>query len=252
MTAIVWRDLQQLDFEIEYPDTDGQPMAESDFQRPYLAYSTEVLGIYFKARSNVYVSGNLFIYYEKGNPKAVVAPDTFVVFGVANHPRRSYKLWEEDGKVPSFVLEITSYSTVSEDQGTKKGLYAFLGIAEYFQYDPTGDYLTPKLQGFRLTNGSYETISSTTLANEQFAIASSALGLELRLEGDEMRFYDPASGQKLLSHAEAEAARQQAELRADQAVLRADQAELEAEQQRQRADRLATKLREMGIDLNEA
>ena len=72
--------------EIEYPDTDGLPMAESDFQRQYLSYSVEVLRIYFQNHPDVYVSGNLFIYYEQGNPKAVVAPDVFVVFGV---PKRA-------------------------------------------------------------------------------------------------------------------------------------------------------------------
>jgi len=67
-----------LSSEIEYPDTDGLPMAESDFQRQYLSYAVEVLRIYFKTML-MYVSGNLFIYYEQGNPKAVVAPDVFVV-----------------------------------------------------------------------------------------------------------------------------------------------------------------------------
>jgi len=63
----------------------------------------------------VYVSGNLFIYYEQGNPK-VVAPDVFVVFGVARRDRFSYKLWQESNK-PDFILEITKKSTLSEDQG---------------------------------------------------------------------------------------------------------------------------------------
>ncbi len=69
-------------FDVTYPDSDGLPMAESDATRDYLIYGVEALDSYFQENANVYVSGNLFIYYEQGNPKAVVAPDVFVVFGV--------------------------------------------------------------------------------------------------------------------------------------------------------------------------
>lgn len=219
---------------IEYPDSDGKPMAESDFQRVYLVYATEVLDIYFQNQPDVYVSGNLCFYYEEGNPKAYISPDVFVVFGIAKRKRRSYKVWEEDGKYPNFVLEITSKSTVSEDQGTKKGLYAFWGVQEYFQYDPTGDYLDPPLRGFQLVAGNYQTIPAEKQDNGNYSICSKVLGLELRLERGELRFYEPTTGNKLLSHQESEVARQRAELRADQEA--------------QRAERLAAKLRELGVD----
>src|SRR5437588_10029480 len=90
---------------IEYPSADGLPMAESDFQRKPLTYAVEALGIYFQQRADVYVSGNMFIYYEEGNPEAVVAPDVFVVFGTAKRERSSYFLWQEP-KGPDFILEI--------------------------------------------------------------------------------------------------------------------------------------------------
>ena len=131
---------------IDYPSSDGLPMAESDFQRKYLIYAVEALELYFQDRDDVYVSGNLFIYYEQGNPQAVVAPDVFVVIGAAKRDRPSYRLWQEP-KAPDFVLEITSRTTRSEDQGAKRGIYAFLGVQEYWQYDPTSDYLKPPLQG---------------------------------------------------------------------------------------------------------
>lgn len=213
--------------EIEYPESDGKPMAETDFQRIYLMYATEVLDIYFQDRPDVYVSGNICFYYEEGNPKAYLAPDVFVVLGLPKRKRRSYKVWEEGGKFPNFVLEITSKSTVNEDQGSKKGLYAFWGVQEYFQYDPTGDYLKPQLQGFKLINGNYFPIAPLSLSNGGISIPSEVLGLELHLENQELRFYDPTIGKKLLSHRESELARQQAELR---------------------AERLAAKLRELGID----
>ncbi|MDF5711550.1 MAG: Uma2 family endonuclease [Nostoc sp. S4] len=93
---------------IEYPDEDGKPMAEGDLQRKCLVYATTVLDIYFQNHPAVYVAGNLFIYYEKGNPQSVVAPDVFVVFGVENRDRGFYKIWEENDKTPDFVLEINS------------------------------------------------------------------------------------------------------------------------------------------------
>ena len=135
---------------VEYPDSDGKPAAESDFQLNELIYAREVLCIYYRDRrrsDDVYVAGNLLIYYEEGNPRASVAPDVFVVIGVANHDRKSYRLWDEGNKAPDVVLEITSQSTREEDQGHKRELYRRLGVKEYWQYDPTGDYLEPVLQG---------------------------------------------------------------------------------------------------------
>ena len=214
-------------FDVIYPESDGLPIAESDAARNYLIYGVEALERYFQKDSQVYVSGNLFIYYEQGNPKAVVAPDVFVVFGVEKRKRLSYKTWEEGDKMPDFILEITSKSTASEDRGIKKGLYAYLGVKEYFQYDPTADYLKPCLQGFRLMEGNYLPILGQ-LNGDRLSIYAETLGLELRLEADgEMRFYDPKTGEKLLSTGEMEQAKIQAE---------------------QRASQLAAKLRELGFD----
>jgi Uma2 family endonuclease len=199
--------------EIHYPDSDGLPMAESDFQREYLMYAVEALRIHFRDRDDVYVSGNLFIYYEQGNPKAVVAPDVFVVIGAPHHDRPSYKLWNEP-KGPDFVLEITSQSTRGEDQGAKRGIYAYLGVREYWQYDPTGDYLDPPLQALQLIERNYWPLRSPGGSS----LHSGVLGLDLRLEEGVLRFYDPHTGEKLRSHLETEQAR-----------LEAEQARLEAE-----------------------
>lgn len=210
----------QLSTQVEYPDADGKPMAESDLARDYLIYATKVLEIYFHDNPEVYVSGNLFIYYEKGNPQAVVAPDVFVVFGVTKGKRRSYRTWEERNKIPSFVLEITSQITQKEDQEIKPNLYAALGVQEYFQYDPTGDYLNPQLQGSRLVSGNYQPITVTKQQNEQLSLTSEVLQLELKLQSGKLRFYDPAAGEMLLTH----------------------------EEQVQRSRFLADKLRELGLD----
>jgi Uma2 family endonuclease len=223
---------------IHYPSSDGLPMAESDFQRQYLIYAVEALSAYFQERENVYVSGNLFIYYEEGNPQAVVAPDVFVVIGAPKRDRSSYLLWHEP-KAPDFVLEITSRSTRSEDQGAKRGIYAFLGVQEYWQYDPTGDYLVPPLYGCRLVDRNYEPLPVTTLPNGTLNVHSHVLGLDLRLEHGRLRFHDPATGQNLLTRQEAEQARHQAEhaqQQAEHAQQQAEHAQQQAEHARQQAE----------------
>ena len=139
---------------VDYPCSDGQPMAESDFQLEPLVYAITALRTHFHHRKKVYVAGDMFLYHEEGNPGAVVAPDVFVVVGAPVHKRMSYKLWEEP-KAPDFVLEVTSRSTRKEDQGRKREVYASLGVGEYWLFDPTGDYLAPRLQGFRLHGGEY-------------------------------------------------------------------------------------------------
>lgn len=205
---------------VAYPETDGKPMAESDFQRKPLTYAVEALDLFFRERSDVYVSGNLFIYYEKGNPEAVVAPDVFVVIGVPKRDRSSYFAWQE-GKAPDFIIEITSRATRWEDQGTKRALYAHLQVREYFQYDPTGDYLRPALQGFRLSGGDYTPILPRTETASVLTLPSQALGLELQLRDGGLRFHDPVAGRPLPNYAEAELARRAAEARMhDETVAR--------------------------------
>ena len=93
---------------VEYPETDGLPPPDGEYQTLTLFYVQPALKAWFADRSDIYVSGDLFIYLEEGNADNRIAPDVFVVFGAANHQRETYKLWEEPGGVPDFVLEILS------------------------------------------------------------------------------------------------------------------------------------------------
>ena len=240
---------------IIYPESDGQPMTESDATRDYLFYSVEALRLYFKSRGSVYVSGNLFIYYEEGNPKAVISPDVFVVFGVNHRKRRSYKTWQENNKLPSFILEITSKSTKKQDQENKPKLYASLGVEEYFQYDPTADYLNPQLQGAQLVNGDYEPIPIQYTDDKIPFIHSKVLGLDLQLRESfkgiglvpiprALRFYDPQTGRILPSQEEVLEER-------DEALQELDATQQELDEAQQRAAALAEKLRSLGIDPDE-
>jgi Uma2 family endonuclease len=132
---------------VDYPDTDGLPMAESDFQHKPLTYAVEALDIYFQDRPDVYVSGNLFLYYREGDPRAVVAPEVFVVFGEEKGDRPSYKLWVEP-KAPDLVLEIASKSTQSEDQENKPQTYVQLGCASMCNTTPRETTSSPHCKAF--------------------------------------------------------------------------------------------------------
>ena len=210
---------------IDYPDSDGKPMAENDAQLAAILYAIGALRVYYGARADVYVSGDLLIYYEEGNPRVSVAPDAFVAFGVEDRVRMSYKVWEE-GKGPDFVLEVASRSTWREDVETKPAVYARLGVREYFLYDPTGEHLSPRLRGYRLVGGEYEGEPVVESIDRTLALRSETLGLELRAKGGEVRFRDPATGQDLLSHREEHAAR--AREAAARCAAEARAAELEA------------------------
>jgi Uma2 family endonuclease len=208
--------------QIHYPESDGKPMGESDVHIDALIYLREALRDHFRDDPQLYVAGNMLLYYEEGNPAACVAPDVFIVQGVAKHERRTYRLWEE-GRSPTVVFEITSRGSRLEDLGTKRVVYAMLGVQEYFLYDPLGEYLRPSLQGYRLQEGEYQRISS----EGEGRLTSQALGLELRLEEGRLRLVNAVTGERLLTPAEAQAARRTAaaeleRLRAELARLRGE------------------------------
>jgi Uma2 family endonuclease len=245
---------------IDSPLEDFEPMPEGDKQRRNLSYATEALKLWFEKLPDVYVSGNLFIRYEENGAEKRVAPDIFVVFGTSNEDRVSYTVWEEDGKVPDFVLEITSKGTVTKDRKQNPLIYRDLGVKEYFQYDPSGGSLKPNsLQGLRLENGKYLPMAASILPDGTLSLHSEVLGLDLHLFLDRsFRFYDPISQQILRSHAEAEHARYQAELERSyeqqarrEAEAIATQATLAQQQAELKAQRLAEMLKAMGIDTDE-
>jgi len=201
---------------IHYPKRDGKPMAETDVHIDVLIYLREALRDYFRNEPQVYVASNMLFYDEEGNPAACVAPDIFVVQGVSKGERRTYKLWEE-GQPPTVIFEITSRGSRLEDLGTKRALYAMLGVREYFLYDPLGEYLRPPLQGYRLQQGEYERV----LPRDQGHLVSQALSLELRLQDGQLQVVNPATGERLLTPAEAHAARRtEAEARQAEAAAR--------------------------------
>jgi Uma2 family endonuclease len=182
----------QRDDDFYYPESDGQPM-DSDLHLDEMADLIRALRRRYRDVPDVYVTGNLFFYYVKGDPRSVVAPDVFLVCGVAKRKRRTYKLWEE-GRIPSLVIELTSDSTKDEDLSKKKLCYESLGVEEYFLHDPFGDYLDPTLQGFRLVNGRYRPVE----AEPDGSLRSLTTGLILQVEGTRLRLVDAVTGERLL------------------------------------------------------
>ena len=214
-------------------------MAENDAQLAAMLYAIGALRVHYRNRDDVYVSGDLLMYYEEGNPRVSVAPDVFVVFGVEDRMRQRYLVWKE-GKAPDFVLEVASKSTWREDLGPKRDIYARLGVKEYWVYDPTGEYFTPVLQGLRLAGGAYVRQLAVTSPDGALTLTSETLGLELRAQDGEMRFRDPATGQVLLSQNEEHVARREEAVARRAAEVRAESGGSTARGARGPASRAAT------------
>lgn len=206
---------------LEFPETDGEPLGETGIHVKQILDLLAALLLRFKNQLNVYCSAAMFLYWDPADPTEVVAPDVFVAFDVAPGERRTWKVWEE-GKAPDVILEITSHKTRRKDI-EKKALYEWLGVRELFLFDPLKEYLKPRLQGFRLVEGDYQSLRGETLFSE-------VLGLELRVVDDWLRLFDPASGQMLLTPVELGAALERSKVALAQAE--AELARLRAELER--------------------
>ena len=216
----------------KYPCSDGKILMETDPHADSIVDMRIQLKAHFEARADAYVAGSMAVYYRQGDPKAVVAPDVFVVLGVEKKERRSYLIWEEGGVVPTFAVEVASESTNRRDATSKRATYEQMGVREYWRFDPLGMLIREGLQGWRLEGGRYERVRAESAADWH---RSEALGLELRAEGRLLRFWDPQLGRDLMTHAEARRALHESE-RARQDSDRALQA---SQQERNQAERRA-------------
>ncbi len=226
---------------IDYPSSDGKPLAESERHAIATVDAWQALKRFFASRPDVYVGMDMLLYHVEGDPRRSVVPDVFVVLGAPKLPHRdTWLLWEE-GRAPDFVLEVTSRTTRREDEGRKRRLYRDLGVAEYWQFDPTGDYLSPLLKGARLEGGEYEPIPSVASVDGGLRMRS-VLGLELRLERGLLRLYDPAAGTYLPTADEETARADAAEATAKEEAARADAAEAVAAEARRRVAELEAAL----------
>jgi len=210
---------------IEYPSTDGEPMAQNTRQYRWIVTIQGGLAAMFLHDPNVFVAGDLFWYPIEGDNKTRVAPDVMVVFGRPKGDRDSYKQWEEDNIPPQVVFEIASPGNTPSEWISKTLFYERFGVQEFYIYDPD----TGELQGYvRGEDGHLKSVP------EMRGWVSPLLKVRFDLEGSELVLTTP-DGKRFQSYEElAEAF---------------EHAQRQLEQERQRAEQLAQKLREMGVEV---
>jgi Uma2 family endonuclease len=228
-----------------YPTADGKPMAETDFHRDLMLLLIEVLRAFY-AGQQVYVTGNILVFYQPGNRRRHLSPDVWLARGVEHRARLNYLIWEEP-KGPEFVIELTSSSTRTEDLVTKFTLYRdVLKVREYFLFDPLGDYLDEQLQGYRLRKGAYQRIHA-----RDGRLPSQVTGLHLEATGDMLRLWNPLTQNWLPTPAERIAQAQQRAEHEATLRLQAEQHAHTAEQHAHTAEQHAHQVEEENRRLRE-
>jgi Uma2 family endonuclease len=231
MCAVFARVRAPIDYSL-YPTSDGKPMAETEVHRvqmnDLIFHCTNLLA----DEPDVYVGGNMLMYYRQGSGRDHVSADVFVTFGVERGMRECWMTWEEGGRFADVVFEISSPSTIKEDMGKKMRLYAQLGVTEYYLYDPQRNN-KPPLAGYRLVDGAYQPMTRL-LGVEGYN--SEVLGTELRVVNRWLRVIDPATSEPMPVPSELEAVRARAEAAREQAESARKAAEAAREQAERRAE----------------
>jgi Uma2 family endonuclease len=223
--------------DVDYPDSDGKPMADNTKQFRWIVVIEQNLERLFADRPDVFIAGDLLWYPVEGNNRLSAAPDTMVVFGRPKGDRGSYQQWREDNIAPQVAFEILSPCNTKREMERKLLFYQVYGVEEYYLYDPEGN----DLSGWcRSEDGLLDTIEAMS------GWVSPRLGIRFEM-GEELQLYRP-DGMLFLSFDEVSERLELAEQRAEEERQRLESAEQRVEEERQRAERLAAKLRELGID----
>jgi Uma2 family endonuclease len=212
---------------IHYPESDGQPMADNTLQFQWIVLIKENLETLFRDRPDVFVAGDLFWYPVEGRRDMCRAPDAMVVFGRPKGYRGSYKQWEEDGIAPQVVFEVLSPGNKVSEMARKFQFYNEHQVEEYYVYDPDEDDLI----------GWLRQDDQLRVIDEMNGWTSPRLGIRFDMSGEELRIFAP-DGTPFRSHQEV--------------VEWAMERDKRAAQAEQRAARLAERLRELGIEPEDA
>ncbi|MBM4071955.1 MAG: Uma2 family endonuclease [Planctomycetes bacterium] len=229
---------------VVYPESDGLPLSDNTKQFRWIMTIQGGIDGVFRHDENVFVAGNLLWYPVEGDNKTRAAPDVLVAFGRPKGDRGSYLQWLEDNIAPQVLFEVASPGNRAGQLTTKFAFYERYGTEEYYLYDPeTGDLYGWIRSGERLAE----------IPNMNGWV-SPRLGVRFEIHDGELRLFGP-DGKKFLTYTELVEQREQESKDKEQALRRAqlaqqqaEQAQQQAEQARQEADRLAAKLRSMGID----
>ncbi len=214
------------DGELHYPSDDGEPVGNDTLHFEWILFVFDAVRQAFGNREDVFVACDLLWYPVEGRPDITRAPDVLVVFGRPKGHRPSWKQWEENGTPPQFVVEVASRSNTEEEFREKLAFYDEHGVTEYMVYDPPRGKLTVwsrEAPGAPLLVVSQERGWKSNLLGMQFSLTGKG-DLEILLP--DLRF-----------------------ARTREQIDRDLQAERErAEAERERAERLAAKLRALGVD----
>lgn len=216
--------------EIDYPSGDNRPVGETPRHINNMVKLRDALDRHYADDPNFFAAANMFVYYVPGERLKHVSPDVFVVFGVPrDKPRKKYLVWEEGGRTPDLVIELTSASTRDEDVDDKMWLYRqMLGVREYILFDPYAEYLDPPLQGYRLEHGEYVPIEPVA-----GRLPSQVLGgLQFERDEGDLRIFDPVTNAWLPTEQELRLAAEERASRVESERVRADE-----ERDRERAAR---------------
>ena len=218
-----------------------EPVEDGMIQDLPIRYLIRLLDERYEDRDDVFMSGVVFISYDQRNGNARVAPDFFIAFGVDAAAIRinlpNFWLWET-GKAPDWVMEVASPSTAQNDLETKRNLYAELGIAEYWRFDPTGGDLYGKpLAGDRLVDGRYVEYETAYGTDGSMQAHSELLGVDFYWDGaGNFDILDPATGRTIDRYVLARDAQLAEAARADAAEAMREAAEAMREAAEARAD----------------
>ncbi len=216
--------------EIEYPDSDGEPMAENTVQYRWITTIKGNLDIIFKQDPDVFVAGDLFWYPVENDNKTRRAPDVLVAFGRPKGDRGAYLQWREDGIAPQVVFEILSPSNRGAELALKFQFYETHGIEEYYICDPDDNTLEGWLRA-------EDTLRKIPTMNGWL---SPRLGVRFELGEGHLRLYRP-DGQPFITMMELDS-------QVEEQRRRADEQQQQAEAQSRRAERLAAQLKALGIE----
>lgn len=178
---------QETSEDVIFPPGDllsDEPPLETDLHRLQMTLLIQCLEWLWRERNNFYASGNLTIYYSPRQRKSEQfrGPDFFVVLGTERKPRKSWVVWEEDGKYPNVIVEILSRTTADTDRGLKKQIYQdIFRTPDYFWFDPD----TLEFKGFNLLGGQYQELQ----LNPDGRLWSQQLQLYLGIHDSKLRLF---------------------------------------------------------------